>query len=431
MQVNAKRELGKITMHYRVNGGAEQTAPTKDWNGGERYGGGYDLYYHRLRGTVKGTKPGDKVRVWFEGGGKQSQSFTYAQALETNNRVLILASEDYTGHSPDYANKTGPNYLSYYQQALQANGIGYDVWDTDARGRTAPDPLGVLSHYKAIVWYTGDNQRTIEPDQPPAGAGASKLSDDEFRAVRDFLNEGGKLLYTGQKAGFDLTNQFVFNVQGGPPYCNDPTVPVGACIPLSNDFLQYYLGSWSNNSLRDPANAPTDEDAAEQQADLDNMAIDFFDPMEAPTAKLNGPDSANNQHHAYTLTPTSTILSPDEYPLFKSEEVGDYSINGPLAPKTGDYYAYSQPADHAYKRLTRTVDLTGHTSGTLKFDDVLRHGAGLRLHVRGGPHRRPGRLDHAARREREHVAGSRPRRRQLCRRLGCGLTASTRSSRTT
>ena len=26
VQVNAKRELGKITMHYRVNGGAEQTA---------------------------------------------------------------------------------------------------------------------------------------------------------------------------------------------------------------------------------------------------------------------------------------------------------------------------------------------------------------------------------------------------------------------
>src|SRR6185295_1911892 len=59
--------------------------------------------------------------------------------------------------------------------------------------------------------------------------------------------------------------------------------------------------------------------------------------------------------------------SPDEYPLFRSKEVGDYSINGPLAPKTGDYYAYSQVADHSYKRLTRTIDLTGHTSGTLKF----------------------------------------------------------------
>ena len=34
--------------------------------------------------------------------------------------MLILAAEDYTGKSPDYADTSGPNYLSYYQQALQA-----------------------------------------------------------------------------------------------------------------------------------------------------------------------------------------------------------------------------------------------------------------------------------------------------------------------
>jgi hypothetical protein len=367
VQVDAKRELGKVTMHYRLNGGADRTVETKEWKGGERYGEGYDVYYHRLRGVVKGTKPGDQVKVWFEGGGKKSQAFTYSAAQESANKVLVLASEDYTGHSPDYADKTGPNYLRFYQQALQANGVGYDVYDTDAHDRTAPDALGVLSHYKAIVWYTGDNQRTIEPDQPPTGAGASKLSDDEFRAVRDFLNEGGKLLYTGKKAGWDLSNQYVFNAQGNPPYCNNPAVPVGACIPLSNDFLQYYLGSYGNNTLRDPNSADTDEDAARQQADLDNMTIDFFDPMAAPTAQLNGGDSANNQDHAYTLTPTSTVLPVSEFPQFRSKEVGDYSINGPLAPKTGDYYMYSQVGDKAYKRLTRTVDLTGKTSGRLKF----------------------------------------------------------------
>ena len=85
MQVNAKRELGTVTMHWRVNGGAEQTAPTGEWKGGERYGERGDVYYHRLRGEVTGTKPGDEVKVWFEGGGKKSQSFTYTQALETSN----------------------------------------------------------------------------------------------------------------------------------------------------------------------------------------------------------------------------------------------------------------------------------------------------------------------------------------------------------
>jgi Zinc carboxypeptidase/Immune inhibitor A peptidase M6 len=368
VQVDAKRELGKVTMRYRINGGAAKSADTQDWKGGERYGKGYDVYYHQLRGVVKGTRPGDEVKVWFEAGGKKSQAFTYSAAQESSNKVLVLASEDYTGHSPDYANTSGPNYLRFYQQALQANRVGYDVYDTDAHNRTAPDALGVLSHYKAIVWYTGDNERTIEPDQPPAGAGASKLSDDEFRAVRDFLNEGGKLLYTGKKAGWDLSNQFVFNAQDAPPYCNAGAgAPEGACIPLSNDFLQYYLGSYGNNALRDPNSADTDEDAQQQQADLDNMTIDFFDPMAAPTAQLNGGDSANNQDYAYTLTPTSTVLPVSEYPQFRSKEVGDYSINGPLAPKTGDRYMYSQVGDHAYKRLTRTVDLTGKTSGRLKF----------------------------------------------------------------
>jgi hypothetical protein len=35
---------------------------------------------------VAGTKPGDEVNVWFEGGGKQSQSFTYSAAHESANR---------------------------------------------------------------------------------------------------------------------------------------------------------------------------------------------------------------------------------------------------------------------------------------------------------------------------------------------------------
>ncbi len=86
VEVNAKRDLGAVTMHYAVNGGAEQTAATSEWEGGERYGAGYDVYYHRLRGTVTGTNPGDSVRVWFEGGGKRSQAFEYDAASESANR---------------------------------------------------------------------------------------------------------------------------------------------------------------------------------------------------------------------------------------------------------------------------------------------------------------------------------------------------------
>ena len=40
---------------------------------------------------------------------------------------------------------------------------------------------------------------------------------------------------------------------------------------------------------------------------------------------------------------------------------------GPFSPHTGAHYAYSQIADVSYKRLTRTVDLTGRSSGSLSF----------------------------------------------------------------
>ena len=118
VEVNAKRSLGRVTMHWRVNDGRERTTRTREWKGGERYGEGFDVYYHRLRGEVRGTKPGDDVRVWFEGGGERSEAFTYRAVSETDNPVLVLASEDYSGRSPDYADKTQPAYLDYYERAL-------------------------------------------------------------------------------------------------------------------------------------------------------------------------------------------------------------------------------------------------------------------------------------------------------------------------
>ena len=60
----------------------------------------YDIYYHRLRGTVKEAKPGDEVRVWFSGGGERSQSFTYTQVSDTNAPVLVMAAGGLLGRRP-------------------------------------------------------------------------------------------------------------------------------------------------------------------------------------------------------------------------------------------------------------------------------------------------------------------------------------------
>ena len=76
-----------------------QSGPTEEWAGGERFGM-TSTHYHQVRGTVTGTDPGDSVEVWFEGGGETSPSFTYQAVSESDNDVLVVAAEDYTGASP-------------------------------------------------------------------------------------------------------------------------------------------------------------------------------------------------------------------------------------------------------------------------------------------------------------------------------------------
>ena len=254
VQVLAKRSLGAVALKYRINGGAVQTASTSEWSDGQRYYQEAGVYYHRLRGAVQGTSPGDQVEVWFQEVGSQtrSPSFTYAAVTETDRDVLVLAAEDYTGPTPADADGQ-PNYLAGYVQALTENGFTPDVYDVDARNRLAPDPLGVLSHYKAVVWYTGDDYLTREPKQVP-GTGTSRLALDEVVAVRDYLNEGGKVLLAGKHAGQQYFEGYEFRNEGFPQpnesgagqWC-DSLKPEShdGCIAHTNDFFQYYLGPTS------------------------------------------------------------------------------------------------------------------------------------------------------------------------------------------
>ena len=49
-----------VKLHYRINGGREQKAGTPRFRGGERFYKERGVYYHRLRGVVEGTRPGDQ-----------------------------------------------------------------------------------------------------------------------------------------------------------------------------------------------------------------------------------------------------------------------------------------------------------------------------------------------------------------------------------
>ena len=352
VRILAKRSLGAVTLDYQINGGATQTRSTSVWDGGDRYGPGSDIYYRVMSGTISGTNPGDSVKVWFTGGGQTSDSFTYTVASDTDHRVLVMAAEDYTGASP-VQGVSSPKYLTYYTDSLTANGIDYDVYDVDANGRKAPDALGVLSHYDAVIWYTGDDTVTREPGW--TAGNASRLAMQELYEVRDYLNEGGKVFYTGKNAGAQYSP--ALGTQLYDPFANaqchaDPAVEA-LCRPLAgsgdgvNDVLEYWFGASVLN----------------YGAGLDENGHPFAingegTPLDGVTLTLNGADSAQNQTVASSFLTTSGLLPAADYPQFTTEVAANYDRpGGPFSPHTGDFYAYSHIADVSYKRLSHTINV--------------------------------------------------------------------------
>src|SRR6478735_478509 len=278
VEVNAKRSLGNVRVFWQINGGRVHRGNLSEYAGGERYGKP-GAYYHKLRGQVTGATAGDKAQVWFAHGSTTSDPFTYTVKSATGNPVL--------------------------------------------------------SHYKAVIWETGEDSYVREPTQP-GGTGVSKLLDDEILGVRDYLNDGGKALIAGKFALQGGWDQFLFNPLGAPPapFCksnqvdpsgnDDPPGQLSNCVAVSNDFQQYWLGAYL------PIGAAVGNDVA--------AALPFQEsgaPFGSATFTVNGADSAQNQDNIYSFLTTSSILPAATYPQFASEPV--IQRNGPAAfdPKTG------------------------------------------------------------------------------------------------
>ncbi|MGI5287445.1 M14 family zinc carboxypeptidase [Nonomuraea polychroma] len=349
VQVNAKRKLGPVFLKYQVNGGRTKTVLTGEWKGGERYGKGYNRYYHWMRGKITGTKPGDKVKVWFTSIGKKSADFTYTVAADIGGQVLVLATEDVTGLTP-VQGVTEAKYADEYAAALTAAGYTSDVYDMDKMGRKAPHPLGVLSHYKAVVWETGDDIIPRSTGQVPGTT--SKGGVDTELAVRDYLNEGGKLLHAGKFASYAANYNGSYYYE--PDYPAQPECTVDddpPCIPVFNDFQQYYLGAYVFFD-----DAGTDHDTGQPY------------PLTGNGGRFDGFNATLEPSHTNSFVATSAILPAQQFPLFESSaQVKWVRPGGPFDPHTGAWDVYSGIADVSWKRLTKTIDLTGKSSGDLSF----------------------------------------------------------------
>ena len=109
----------------------------------------------------------------------------------------------------------------------------------------------------AVDYYTGDDyvpQEAAETN-PRYLSSATGFSGSTVIAswaakgwfeLRDYLNEGGKLLYSGKYAGFASSADGAYFYNPFEEQQGECTTPQQyPCLPLLNDFEQYWMGAYS------------------------------------------------------------------------------------------------------------------------------------------------------------------------------------------
>jgi hypothetical protein len=270
-------------------------------------------YFSRYVAVISGQVTGETITYEIRGGDDTIGPYNYPVVSATGNPILVMAAEDYTGTHPNYDPlPVAPLYLSYYTDALDASGYGYDVWDVDQQG--IPSFSEVLSHYDVAVWYTGD-------DYAPTTPNGFITHLQETLEFRDFINyQNGKLFATGQDMAW-LSAVLHYSEE------------------IPDDFFQYYFGAYidmDNGGIDSNTGLPFNI-----MGEADNPIFDGVN------FSINGGDGADNQCCSSTFLLTNYFL-----PHFDGIVAARYNRpGGPTEPYSGAYYAYSKMADMSYKRI--------------------------------------------------------------------------------
>src|SRR4051812_27956180 len=306
-----RRSLGpadvRLTLQTPGKGDLPAVVRMQPAPAGERYGEAPGVYFRRMRAYTPATFPargtpgsqnyvpprspavGDVISVTVLAGGL-AQDFSYRVAAlrqdPAKKRVLVVAAEDYTGVSPNVepGYDDAPRYLAERVDALRELGYEVETFNIDAPPQNAGTPaikyptfLGVLSHFDAVNYYSGDDfapQDPTNPDPRRMPSAATQTGSQEMAGwahhvmleLRDFANEGGKLIVDGR----NVHQPFTTDARGGNsgntltavgPYTWTPDKLYGFNYPpgnsgdddlpgtafqrsraISNDTWQNYLG---------------------------------------------------------------------------------------------------------------------------------------------------------------------------------------------
>ena len=125
----------------------------------------------------------------------------------------------------------------------------------------------MLDHYDAVIWELGDNRLTQDPEDEITETylfgdfedlAVAERQQYLTLAVRDYLNEGGKLVQSGETAGYfgqlgGSIGGIYYGLDGAPEEdCVVTEDFFSDCLLLADDFHQYYLGAFARTTFADP-----------------------------------------------------------------------------------------------------------------------------------------------------------------------------------
>ena len=152
--------------------------------------------------------------------------------------------------------------------------------------------------------------------------------------IRDYINEGGKVLATGKNHGFEEFFPLNYGENADPTQvCTS-----GDCRVLSDDVYQYWFGAFSRSRRRGLAPDGTANDVAGLAGAFDGFSfgLDGGDSADNPGATAAGLGTGTA-----SLMLTDSILPSEDFPLIvESERLARWDTGGtgaPFEPVTGDW----------------------------------------------------------------------------------------------
>ena len=200
VQVLAKRSLGAVSLKYQINGGAVQSNADDGVERRRALRLGGDVYYHLVRGTSP-APAGRQRKVWFEDADNARSRATRSRTPRSRRPAAACScSRPRTTRASRRSTRRRPAL----PVVLPGRARGERHRGRRLR-RRRERPQGAERARRAQPLRRRDlvhGRRRPHARAGMAPGTASRLANDEMLAVREYLNEGGRLLYTGKYAGF-------------------------------------------------------------------------------------------------------------------------------------------------------------------------------------------------------------------------------------